>query len=82
MKQDQPKQNYWFKKKRFGFGWYPASKEGWIVMVIFTGFVLFLSLGLGQDPTEEALVREFFVPFYSSIILFIVIAWKTGEPLK
>ncbi|MEO6728343.1 MAG: hypothetical protein ABIM99_00310 [Candidatus Dojkabacteria bacterium] len=35
----------WFKNKKYGYGWTPATKEGWIVLAVFfvviaiTGFV-------------------------------------------
>ncbi|MBX4211103.1 hypothetical protein KW783_04005 [Candidatus Parcubacteria bacterium] len=35
----------WFKSKRFGWGWYPSSWEGWIsvlvyVVALFKGIIL------------------------------------------
>jgi len=35
-----PKQ-YWFKRKRFGWGWTPTTWQGWMVIALFTIFVLF-----------------------------------------
>ena len=40
----------WFKRKRFGFGWTPATKEGWIVTI--TAILLIISSGtiLNKNP--------------------------------
>lgn len=30
----------WFKRKRYGWGWYPATKEGWGVLLLWlTAFI-------------------------------------------
>ena len=29
----------WFKAKRFGWGWYPVSPEGWLVTIIYAGLL-------------------------------------------
>lgn len=26
---------YWFKRRRFGWGWTPVTREGWLVIVAF-----------------------------------------------
>jgi hypothetical protein len=31
---------YWFKPKRFGYGFYPISWEGWLCIFIFVGFII------------------------------------------
>ena len=33
---------YWFVRKQFGYGWVPATWEGWLVLTLF--FVLFIPL--------------------------------------
>ena len=34
----------WFKAKRIGYGWYPATKEGYIV--VFTYVLLIIAFAL------------------------------------
>jgi len=29
------KKKLWFKAKKYGYGWYPVSKEGWAVVSLF-----------------------------------------------
>ena len=35
------KKKLWFKAKNYGWGWYPASREGWLV----TGAYLLIVIG-------------------------------------
>lgn len=72
---------YWFKNKSFGYGWTPATWEGWVVMAVYAlclfGGVLFL----GSDVVERDLVNLFF--FIGALtFLLLVIVWRTGEPLR
>ncbi len=31
----KPNQKYWFKAKEYGWGWYPSSRQGWLVMLVW-----------------------------------------------
>ena len=64
---DNPK-GYWFKRKIFGWGWAPATWQGWLVITIFVGFILMLSFSLKPDPTNKELI-QFFAKLVGSIIL-------------
>lgn len=35
----EPTKKLWFKAKRYGWGWYPASWEGWIVTLAYVTLV-------------------------------------------
>lgn len=43
---------YWFRARRYGWGWTPCTLEGWIV-TIFAGFAL-----VGGDLTIALFARE------------------------
>lgn len=36
----------WFKNRRYGYGWMPASWEGWFVFSIYAFFVLSISFSM------------------------------------
>ena len=44
----------WFKRRRFGWGWVPASKQGWLTLVAFVAAVGGggLVMGLTQDDGD------------------------------
>ncbi len=41
----------WFKRRRFGWGWVPASREGWLTLVAFV--VAVVGAGLVMGLTED-----------------------------
>lgn len=71
---------YWFKAKNYGYGWYPATKEGWTVMAIF-GIALvlsgFLSAQIAKSEDEFAIIYTLFTLFESIVLIFV--CYKTGE---
>ena len=40
---DNP-EGYWFKRKWFGWGWTPATWEGWVATIIYVGVIIALAL--------------------------------------
>jgi hypothetical protein len=55
----------WFKKKKIGWGYYPSSKEGWLI----TGLYLILAILLGVWYEGDPAVR--FKWFISGLILMV-----------
>jgi hypothetical protein len=73
----------WFRAKRYGWGWTPASPEGWLVLGVFVAVVLasaalfVFRVRLGADLW---LTTPVFVAWI--VVLdagLVVIAWATGE---
>lgn len=75
---DNPK-GYWFKAKLFGWGWTPATWQGWVVTAIFLACVLFFALKISDDSTLSDVLWLFVFPILALTSLFIYIAYKTGE---
>ena len=78
----------WFKAKRFGWGWRPASKEGWIVTLIWVVYTLASSFGLGYilehlESYDRFLYKIafgiFWLNFVFGITMLLIIAYITGE---
>lgn len=79
---DNP-EGYWFKRRPYGLGWIPATKEGWFVLCIFMGFILFTaftSFGPVEPTTEE--LHWFLLKILGAVGLLLAICYRTGEPLK
>ena len=75
----------WFKAKRYGYGWYPATWQGWLVMLVWV--VLFAKLSFlfayKMERTGDPSNLYWFAP--SVFILTAVLIWisaKTGEKAK
>lgn len=39
----------WFKAKTYGWGWYPATWQGWLIIIVYIGLVAYIS----KDVTEK-----------------------------
>jgi len=70
----------WFRSKRYGWGWTPASKEGWLVTLAFLGIAIFLATRLEDSAVSgEDILFRFALPIGALTLLLIAIAWRTGE---
>lgn len=63
----------WFKAKRFGWGWYPCSWQGWIAILIWA--ILFV-FGISKMD-HEGLKNIFFIFVFTAILIWV--CWKKGE---
>ncbi len=71
--------NLWFKRKRYGYGWTPATKEGWWVVVLYTLVVMlaaFTFLRATPSPRDVALFVGV-MGFASAALIYV--CFRTGE---
>lgn len=70
----------WFKAKRFGWGWTPATPEGWIVVGMFLASLLGSTIALVRfRPEAPAVVAEHVAVAAVLTAALIAICAKTGE---
>lgn len=77
-------QKKWFKRKLYGYGWTPASWEGWLVTLLYAVFVVgasqfygvYLKLGIFD---EKRLTVVFFAAVILATAILIKIAIVKGE---
>lgn len=74
-----PEKKLWFKRKKYGWGWYPASKEGWTTTVVYILLILLSTLAVTEESSFVEILFRFGVPCILLTIAFIRIAYKTGE---
>lgn len=76
---DNPK-GYWFKRKLYGWGWTPATREGWLVMFVF---VVLVALNAGRIDSQSHSVSDTLINFipqtFVLILVLLLICYKTGE---
>jgi hypothetical protein len=71
--------HYWFKAKQYGWGWYPSSWQGFLVLL---GYFLLLVLNfmlVNQNLNSPNAVYRMVLPSIVLTILLIVICYITGE---
>ena len=78
---DNP-EKYWFKRKLFGWGWTPATWQGWLVTFVYIGAIVVFAFTIDSESPDREIMFTFFLPVTFLTILFIRIAYKTGEKLK
>ena len=71
---------YWFKRKLYGWGWTPATWQGWVVIGIFIVYVCYSAFALEFDPTQN--MALFLVEIIVAIIILLLICYKKGEKPK
>lgn len=76
---DNPKKQ-WFKAKLYGWGWTPATWQGWLIILISIGLIILTGVGLDSkgEPTTAEIVK-FFVTIFIIVSVLLFICYKTGE---
>ncbi len=75
-------QKLWFKAKHYGYGWYPATWEGWLATAIFVilliaGELIFI-YQLNRNPSMSA--TAFFIVYVLTLTtLLLWVSYKKGE---
>lgn len=73
----------WFKRKLYGWGWYPSTWQGWVVILIYVLMLIesFKRIDALSHSVSDTLLN--FVPqtFIFTLIL-VIVCYKTGEKPK
>lgn len=73
----------WFKRKRYGWGWYPSTWEGWLVIGIYLATTLGTIIYTNSlNITEAQAAYTVLVVMSISTLILISISYLKGEPPK
>lgn len=74
------KRPVWFKRKTYGWGWYPSTWQGWAILGAYTGGLIatFRDIDSTSHSGSETLVG-FFLPLAGLTVILLVITVLTGE---
>lgn len=72
----QRKNKIWFKRKLYGYGWYPSSLEGWLIVLFYILALIFISIRI---TNESSFLLEFNLPVIVLTLVLIFISYKKGE---
>lgn len=76
-------QGYWFKRKAYGWGWVPATWQGWVsVAVMVAVFVWILVPFMHDRAAGSADVFPFVVKIVVWAVAVLLISYFKGEPPK
>ncbi len=63
----------WFRRKLYGWGWYPSSWEGWVVLLIWVALFAF-----SMSRVDHEGIKNIWLVFLFTGIL-ILVCYKKGE---
>ena len=73
--------NYWFKRRRYGYGWIPVAWQGWVSVIVFVVVVVAAATYLlpekPEAPSSLQLVT-FLLVLLSAIFLLVGICLAKG----
>lgn len=73
---------YWFKRKKYGYGWTPATWQGWAVLGIYTGALvsLFLKIDRHSHSVSDTLINFVPLTLLLTLVLLAITYWKGEKP--
>lgn len=69
----------WFKRKTYGWGWYPVAWQGWLVLGLYVAIMFALSSTLDDSSPDREVFFILVLPFLILTTALIRICYATGE---
>lgn len=77
-------QKYWFKRRRYGYGWLPVTWQGWLTIIVFLA-VVFGGMVILKDTRHNEFSIEvvwYLLLVFLDIVVVTFIARKKGPAPK
>lgn len=76
--------NYWFKRRRYGYGWVPVTWQGWTVLAVWLAGVIAATIWVSDIPknTFQAEVVYFLLFVGASTAVLVFLSYKKGPSPK
>ena len=73
----------WFRAKRYGYGWYPSSWQGWAILVMYLFALLANGLYASNHETSNSdFLMQFFPQVFILTVFLMIICEATGEKAR
>ncbi|HEY0980226.1 MAG TPA: HAD-IIB family hydrolase [Candidatus Paceibacterota bacterium] len=69
----------WFKRKAYGWGWYPAAWQGWLVLAVYVAVMAFFASTVDNASPDREVFFMLVLPFLILTTALIRICYATGE---
>ncbi|MBP6942994.1 MAG: hypothetical protein KBB55_03040 [Candidatus Buchananbacteria bacterium] len=79
MNPENPTKVIWFKRKRYGYGWYPSTWQGWLVIAVYIAILAALSLTLDETAPPREVAFMFVLPVVFLTAALLRICYRFGE---
>ena len=73
----------WFKNKRYGWGWAPATWQGWLILALWLTIVIVWVININDNASSliNSLLSSV-LPVLIMVIIFVMISYGRGERPK
>jgi uncharacterized membrane protein YhaH (DUF805 family) len=70
----------WFRAKRYGWGWYPTTWQGWAIILLYTiaTTLHFINIDKFSHSASDTLIN-FLLPFIINTTFLLIICFIKGE---
>lgn len=71
----------WFKRKTYGWGWYPATWQGWLTLLAFAVLMIANAVRLSMStPSHTGTILTQYIPqTILLVVVLLVVCYLTGE---
>lgn len=71
---------YWFKRRRYGYGWVPVAWQGWLTLLVFALVVAVdgVLFGAGLGRGDPAAIIGFAAVLAGAAALLLLVVRRTG----
>lgn len=74
---------YWFVRKTYGWGWTPATWQGWAIIGVYFGGVASIILKADQaNESTKYVTNNITIPIAVLTVALLIITYLTGEKPK
>jgi len=80
---NEPKKKYWFKRRRFGWGWIPVTWQGLTVLIVGLVIILVAAFQLPPKPAQPttAQLLTFLAIVFVVVVALVLIGYaKSPKP--
>lgn len=72
----------WFRRKRFGLGWYPITWQGWVTLFVYVVLMIFNAMQSSNQHSGSDASFAFAVPLVLFTTALIIVCYHKGEAFK
>ena len=77
-----PNKNYWFKRRRYGWGWTPVTWQGWVTVASALLLIVANSLMLEKLILSTSVIVLFGINTIAVIVALVLISYAKGPAPK
>lgn len=80
---DVTEKKIWFRAKKYGYGWYPVTWQGWVITLLYLNLITIVTVGINnREGTVLSTLISFGFFFIPATFIFLAICYHKGEVAK